>query len=478
MYVKKLPYIIYRQFPKYGYLTDNRNFGYDTSSKSCLKVGDLLLSMEGGLFYSILENHFLHISQIVDKLIRIYSDVPSDILFSDASEFYKDLANKGFVVCVGDLDDKVYQHRYFSYDNLTPHTLSINQDPSIQYEKVFLEDYVLTRVHVDVSSRCNENCVHCYIPNQYKCGFMKEDVFEKVLDECVQMKVLNITLSGGEPMLNPFFKSFLQKCYAANFSINILSNLTALTDELLEVISSNPLVSIQTSLYAMDENVHDSITRNKGSFSKTISAIRRLHKCNVPMQINCPIMRQNLHDYRDVLEFAATLNVEASSDYALYRCYDASDVNLNCRIDNDDVMKILLANYHDKQLLQEAVEGTRSRRINDKTPICSVCKSSLCVSNDGDVYPCEGWQRMILGNLKEKSLAQIWNDEPKTRALRALKYKDFRECSTCEDKMYCTTCLIMNANENIENNCMKVNPYMCNLARLKRMAIESCQHDY
>ena len=39
MFVRKLPYIIYRAYPTSGYLTDNRNFGYDTATKSCIKVG-------------------------------------------------------------------------------------------------------------------------------------------------------------------------------------------------------------------------------------------------------------------------------------------------------------------------------------------------------------------------------------------------------------------------------------------------------
>ena len=44
MIVQKLPYILFRSYSSYGYLTDNRNFGYDTASHSCKKVGELILS--------------------------------------------------------------------------------------------------------------------------------------------------------------------------------------------------------------------------------------------------------------------------------------------------------------------------------------------------------------------------------------------------------------------------------------------------
>ncbi|MBQ2175652.1 MAG: hypothetical protein II453_11545, partial [Alphaproteobacteria bacterium] len=51
------------------------------------------------------------------------------------------------------------------------------------------------------------------------------------------------------------------------------------------------------------------------------------------------------------------------------------------------------------------------------------------------------------------------------------KYRDFGECSVCQDRKYCTTCLIMNANENA-GDYMQVNPYMCELTKIKRRVIE------
>ena len=97
---------------------------------------------------------------------------------------------------------------------------------------------------------------------------MSEKVFDRILSQCRSMNVLNITISGGEPLLNPNLKRFLLECSRYNFSVNLLSNLTLLSEELIDLIASNPLISIQTSLYSMDESVHDSITRKKGSFKQ------------------------------------------------------------------------------------------------------------------------------------------------------------------------------------------------------------------
>ena len=66
MKIQKLPYIIYRDYPDYGYLTDNRNYGYDTVCKSSRKVGELIISKVGSIFYSVLENCPQTLEEIVN----------------------------------------------------------------------------------------------------------------------------------------------------------------------------------------------------------------------------------------------------------------------------------------------------------------------------------------------------------------------------------------------------------------------------
>lgn len=246
---------------------------------------------------------------------------------------------KGFIFIATNVYSNTAIPVYFSYKNRSRTETPSFPKSSFEFNTVFGGDQQLTRVHLDVSSQCNENCVHCYIPQKYKCNIMGELLFDDILKQCREMHVLNITISGGEPMMNPKIISILNKCRENNFSINLLSNLTLLTDEICEVISSNPLVSVQTSLYSMNEAVHDSITRKKGSFRKTLASINKLWEKNVPMQINCPIMKQNYESYKDVQTWAVSMNIESSADYTLFGCYDGSKSNLYCRLRNDDVKK-------------------------------------------------------------------------------------------------------------------------------------------
>lgn len=464
MVIHRLPYIIFRDYSNYGYLTDNRNFGYDTASKSCLKIGEILLSKTGSIFYSSLSDSPQEIESVITRLCCIFPDAPVPVIREDAMAFFMDLYTRGFVFCGEETDSAMFKSRYFSYRNKQPYELNVseNQIGLTDYDSVFGEKPRLTRVHLDISSRCNEACVHCYIPANKKNGIMSEDVFDDILRQCKEMNVLNLTISGGEPMLNPYLNSFLLKCKENNFSVNLLSNLTLLTNDLIDTISSNPLISVQTSLYAMDEAIHDSITNKRGSFLKTITSIERLHKRNIPLQINCPIMKRNVINYKDVLQFASSLNIEADVDYSLYGSYDLSQHNLSCRLSIDEIEQII----NENNLIPHASEDKKIRYSND--PICPVCKSSLCISNIGEVYPCEGWQSLILGNLNEQSLKEIWEDGVITNRLRNLTLKDFPKCDSCIDRNFCNTCLILNVNEDMEGNYKKVNEFQCEVAKLKR----------
>ena len=433
----------------------------------------MIISSIGDVFYSMLSEKPQNIDDIVKKMCGIFPEIPISVIRKDCIVFFRKLYAKGFAYCGEDrlLDNK----RYFSYENVNPYEIGNYHAEMYQnvYEKTFGCHPRLTRVHIDISSRCNENCVHCYIPVNKKCSMMTADMFDKILAQCIDLKVLNITISGGEPMLNPNLKEFLLKCIDNNFSVNLLSNLTLLTDELLDIIDSNPLISVQTSLYAMNEVVHDTITNHKGSFRKTYSAIIKLHKRNIPLQINCPIMKQNLNYYKEVLDFAESKNIEVDADCSLYGCYDGSKRNLSCRLEYEEISEVIRNKFSSISKTESYIEQVQNRKTGENDAICPVCKNSLCISNNGNVYPCEGWQSLSLGNLEDNSLSYIWEDSPITNKLRNLIYKDFPKCNSCIDKKYCSVCLIMNVNEDIKGNYKNINSFQCKVAKIKRECIKA-----
>lgn len=477
IYFKLKSNIIFRNYGSFGYLTDNRNFRYKQTNSNTNVVGDKIISESGAVFISFLNREPQTIDELAKKINTQYTNVDIEEIKNDALDFYSKLEKEGFIVSGRTIQECNKNDTKFSYK--TSDFEIIKKLPSsLQIEKStqeFLEEHFngkpqLTNLHLEIISECNERCIHCYIPHDYKISCIDSDMFYNILEQCKNMNLLHITLSGGEPMLHKNFCDFLKRCRDYNFSINVLSNLTLLSEEIIAEMKMNPLLGVQVSLYSMDSKIHDRITQMKGSFEKTYNAILKLIENDIPLQISCPIMKQNKSSYNDVLEWAKVHKIHAEDDYGLIARYNHTTQNLSCRLSINEIKEIIYYKAkNDSEFLEQIkVEAEKKETKTEKDPVCSVCHSSICISDNGNVYPCAGWQDYVVGNIKENSLNEIWINSVKVKYLRELRYKDFPQCIQCPDRNFCTMCMVKNANENFDGNPLVVNEFFCNIANLNR----------
>jgi radical SAM protein with 4Fe4S-binding SPASM domain len=484
MYFKQKSNIIFRNYESFGYITDNRNFGYKKADNNGNDIGDKIVSQSGAVFLSVLGQKPQKLDDIAKKINMHFTDVDIDTIKNDAREFYGILEQDGFIVSGETLQECEEKDSRFSYKNLEP-TIEKNDcyptaKGSEKNTQEFLDEYFkdepqLTNLHIEITSKCNERCEHCYIPHDKKVNHIEKDLFYKILEQCKEMKVLHLTLTGGEPMLHKNFSNFLKKCKEYNLSVNVLSNLTLLTDEIVEEMKSNYLLSVQVSLYSMDSKIHDAITQIKGSFEITKNAILKLKENNVPLQISCPIMKQNKNCYKDVLKWAKMNNFYVGCDYVIIARCDHTTQNLRSRLSINDIKEVINEKIVNEpkylELMQKESEMKRNITLDDI--VCSVCHSSICIAENGNVYPCAGWQGYVVGNVNETSLKEIWYNSEKVQYLRGLRKKDFFKCIQCPEKDFCTMCMVRNANEDPLGDPLAVNEYFCNIAKLnKKMVLE------
>ncbi|WP_419780244.1 radical SAM/SPASM domain-containing protein [Maridesulfovibrio sp.] len=479
MYVKRKSTVLFRDYKKFGYVTDNRNYGYNKASEKSGCVGDRILSESGAVFFSVLDREAQSLDSIVRKICNVFVDVNADDIYKDAKDFYSSLEFEGFVVCGGDSQECEDKDVGFSYEKLNNESKEMhlfrNSLSSESSTESFLENYFegepqLMSLHIEIISKCNERCLHCYIPHEHKTNFIDSDLFYSVVRQGRDMNVLNLTLSGGEPLLHKDFNLFLKICREYEFSVNVLSNLTLLDEDIIEEMKLNPLLSVQTSLYSMDPNVHDNITQVNGSFAKTKKSILNLVKNNIPLQISCPIIKQNKSSYTDVLDWAESNNIHGGDYYGILGMSNNATSNLKCRMSIDEVEDVIKnksnLDFRYFEQLENEVENNKDIALDDF--VCSVCGSSLCVTDNGDVYPCIGWHNNVVGNLKEHPLKKIWENSDKIRALRKVRIRDFPKCVKCEDRDFCTICMVRNANESPTADPFESSSYFCSIAKLNK----------
>lgn len=473
MYFNIKSSVLYRDYDSFGYITDNRNFGYEYTGNNEKDIGDKIVSKSGSLFLSVLNREPQHIDIITKKLARLFDDIDEETIKKDALEFYGNLVIDGFLACGINMEECYNNDVKFQYENVKAKEFIATSNHKIKDTQDFFEEKLhgvpqLTNVHIEITSICNERCIHCYIPHENKTVQMSKEMFYDILEQCREMKVLHINISGGEPMLHPNFLDFIKKCTEYNFSVNVLSNLTFLDEKTVVEMHKNPLLGVQTSLYSMNKDVHDSITKMAGSYEKTISGIMLLKKYNIPLQISCPIMKQNENEYNDVVEWGKTNNINVGSDYVIIGRYDSSTQNLNNRLSVCDVEKIIRkkANDDPNYVYDIVKEADKRKSLTSEDYICSVCHSTICVAENGNVYPCAGWQGYVIGNIKDTSLVELWNTSNKIKSLRELRRKNFPKCVDCPEKEFCTMCMVRNANESPTGDYLEVNKYFCEIARI------------
>ena len=461
-----------RRYYDVGYIISKSNFG------------DRVVDASGAIFLTALSRKAQTLDELAAKIALSFMGVDNDTLIKDAADFYVMLEEDGFIVSGETEAELDYKDTRFSYSTLEPKTIKKDFSPAILRAKKssqeFLEEHFkdkphLTSMQIELTSRCNERCVHCYIPHENKINDIDPLLFYDVLDQCRDMGLLNITLLGGEPMLHRNFPDFLRKAKDYDFSINILSNLTLLTDEIIAGMKANRLSSVQVSLYSMKAEIHDAITQVPGSFEKTKSAILKLIENDIPLQISCPIMKQNKNCYVDVLNWAHDHKVRAITDYIMMARYDYTTGNLDNRLSLEEVGTVIndiIANdgEYQEEMQNTDIETAEERDISNDL-VCGVSVSSICMIANGNVYPCAGWQDYVCGNVREQSLREIWENSPKVKYLRGLRKKDFAKCLSCSDKAFCAMCMVRNANENPEGDPLKINEHFCKVAALNRKIV-------
>lgn len=467
MYYKLRKDVLFRKYDGYGLITDNSEYGYRMLNDVRSLRGERYVSESGAEMLAILGKKPKEIDDIVGELEKIFVGVDFETLKKDAIEFFQYFVDEGFLT-IGDniqncqdCDDKKIEKNKKQNNS----TIIIGQDEC--GKSVLKSNDFLRSIHIEIANACNERCVHCYIPHKYKTDIMDSDLFYRIIEQGRNMNIIHVTLSGGEPLLHKDFINFLKRCRELDLSVNVLSNLTLLTDQMIEEMKKNPLLSVQTSIYSMNPDVHDNITKVGGSLEKTLCGVKKILNANIPIQISCPVMKQNKDDFVSVIRWGYSNNISVAIEPVIFASYDHSRDNLSNRLELVEIEKVIDSQLNEgyANIILNTAKEKESLKEND--PICSVCRYSFCVSVQGEVYPCAGWQTNIVGYLKKQTLSEIWKNSDKIKHLRNIKRKDFPKCVECKDRGYCTVCMMSNSNENQDGDAFKINEFNCKVAELK-----------
>jgi AdoMet-dependent heme synthase len=293
-------------------------------------------------------------------------------------------------------------------------------------------------VHLDVTYRCNERCVHCYLDHDDH-GEMSTAEIKDVLTQLSEAGVFFLTISGGEVLMRRDLFEILEFARGLLFNVKLKTNGVLIRECHAKRIRELGVEQVQISVYSHRPEVHDGITKLPGSLKRTIEAIRFLHAQDLKVTIANVLMSANLGDYAGVIALAKELGVGYTVDPTITPKIDGDRSILHLNIDGATLRQL----FHDPDLVGDVEKFCAPPSLADESILegypCSAGHMSCYISPYGDVYPCVAFP-LPSGNVRRQKFLDIWQDSAELKEVRSIRAKDLPTCSSCAHVGTCTRC--------------------------------------
>lgn len=295
-------------------------------------------------------------------------------------------------------------------------------------------------VHFDLTYRCNERCVHCYLEHDDH-GEMTTAEIKRVLAELADAGALFLTFSGGEIFLRPDFFELLAWARELHFDVTLKTNALLIHAERARELRRLGVRRIQISLYSADPDMHDAITCVPGSFARTLAALRFCQAQGLLVKISCPLMKQNIGAWRGVQALAEALEVPYIMDPTITPMIDGDRKPVALRLAPNELLPVLadpVLNPVSSPADSADCGGAALAQAYDNIP-CSAGHNSLYISPYGDVFPCVQMP-LPTGNVRKESFSEIWYGSRGMNRVRSVRESDLEICFTCSIRRFCQRC--------------------------------------
>lgn len=291
---------------------------------------------------------------------------------------------------------------------------------------------------LDLTYRCNERCVHCYLDHD-DAGELTFAELDRLLTEMAAAGVFQLTLSGGEPMLRKDFFAIARRARDLDFNLKLKTNGILIREEAAAALRALCLDTIQMSIYSHRAEVHDAITKVPGSLARSLAAARFLVAQGLRVKFATVLMRHNRNDYPAVQALASAIGAGFTLDPTVTPHMNGDRSLLALNVASADLQDVL----HDPRVAGEGASFCATPTAPGEDELnsfpCSAGHSACYISPYGEVYPCVQFP-LACGNVRQQSFAAIWRDSPQLAEVRAVKIRDLPTCSVCPHAGTCTRC--------------------------------------
>ncbi len=299
-----------------------------------------------------------------------------------------------------------------------------------------------------VTYNCNQQCLHCYTESPVKSpNELKTEEWERIIDELSLLKVFYVIFAGGEPLLHPDIVELVKYAHERNVPPAVATNALLLSEDMISELNAAGVRGILISLDGATAEVHDSFRRSKGSFKKTITALKILLEKKMDAVVLTTITRVNAHQITDLMRYADILGLRRLSLVKLRKSGRAIS-NYGLQLSPPHYVELLRKIYEKEKELEKTsilypdlpaafyersigLDSYEELKAQGRIELCGAGIVGCVISPSGEVRPCDASGNISVGNIRESSLHSIWSTSSLFKRLRELKKEEISPCNKC-----------------------------------------------
>lgn len=270
----------------------------------------------------------------------------------------------------------------------------------------------LIQLDVNITNRCNLNCVHCGIDAE-RTSTIPEMTLGEYKDLFVDARDLGaekLDITGGEPVLRRDLPDIVSAGSSLGYYVKLNTNGTLLTRNRLVQLKERGLDGIAISLDGSTPERYGHIRRTgESEFYRSVETIRLSKELGLYTKVNTVVFESTLDDIPHITQLCIDLGADA------HRVCYFSPIGRGSRCKEKPVDPCALISFVKEKMMSYTSEIDLSfgSPFSNSDTGCFENTDMLQVLSDGSVYPCSVLTAygVPLGNVHQRSVVEIWNDE-------------------------------------------------------------------
>jgi pyrroloquinoline quinone biosynthesis protein E len=293
----------------------------------------------------------------------------------------------------------------------------------------------------DITYRCPLRCVYCSNPVDFhrSRNELTTDDWRRVFSQAAELGVMQLHLSGGEPVLRADLFDLIRHARACDLYTNLITGGTLFDEEKLRLFRDAGLDHIQLSIQGAARERAEMIAGVR-SHRKKLEVARLIRQIGFPLTLNVVIHRLNIAEVPELIAIALELGADrlelANTQFYAWAAENRSALmpTREQYVRAEEIAREAIAKY--RGTLEIAFVQNDYLSGEPKPCMGGWGRSYMCINPTGEVMPCHA-AAVIPGlrfeSVRDSALEKIWRDSPAMNAFRGDDWM-MEPCRTCARK--------------------------------------------